>query len=468
MGWIVYAIVVLGISVFVGRHLGRFREAYTEMTGMMAGMTMGMMNGFVLGFAAAAASTAVFHATATLSLFWGNLVGIGLGLALGAYFGRAGGLMGVMDGGMGGVMGGSMGAMLAAMLTFPEELMLWTIIPLSALYIASMTGLVVLIERSAPGHAALHRLAPYFTRSIAEEIAEEAGARKAAASVQRPQIEDYYALLEVTPDAGSDLITGAYLEKLSGASADSVQKIERAFAILTDPTKRRLYDEKLAQSGRADCCPPPKAKKVAVAPAAAVAQNLVLANASATAPAQRNVTASVSSRPAESVPVKQREPLGKGNQPARNGSTPRQGGSKQQVVAQVGTRRVQTRDRRNQRRGGGPGPLIGGGIAVLVLLGVLGSWMVGQSLSAPAQPSAGAGANQQQPVAKTDSGSELSADFVNKLQSEAAVAPLGSNGTQTLDLIINGDARSYRPNVIKVKQGVPVHFNLTVEGQDPG
>src|SRR5437016_568735 len=173
VGWILYAIVILVISGLIGMHLGRFREAYTEMTGMMAGMTMGMLNGFVLGYAAAAA---------TNSMFWGNLFGILLGLSLGLYFGRPGGLMGVMDGAMGGVMCGSMGAMLAVMVAFPHDAQFWTAILLGVLYIAGMFGLVVLIEQSAPGHAAFHRLLPMFARAVAIEAAEEAELTKRRAS----------------------------------------------------------------------------------------------------------------------------------------------------------------------------------------------------------------------------------------------------------------------------------------------
>src|SRR5207244_1056326 len=96
---------------------------------------------------------------------WGNFFGILLGLGLGLYFGRAGGLMGIMDGAMGGIMGGSMGAMLSVMVRFPVESLFWTAVLLSAIYVAGMIGLVVLIERSAPEHAALHRLAPLFPRA---------------------------------------------------------------------------------------------------------------------------------------------------------------------------------------------------------------------------------------------------------------------------------------------------------------
>ena len=173
MGWVIYAGVVLLCSGIIGMHLGRFREAYTEMTGMMAGMTMGMLNGLGRGYAAAGV-----HG----SMAWGNFFGILLGLGLGLYFGRAGGLMGMMDGAMGGVMGGSMGAMLSIMVRFPVEALLWTAVLLSVLYVVGIIGLVVLIERSAPDHTALHRLAPMFTRAVASEVvAVQAAERHLAA-----------------------------------------------------------------------------------------------------------------------------------------------------------------------------------------------------------------------------------------------------------------------------------------------
>jgi hypothetical protein len=232
MLWIIYASAVLLISGAVGLHLGRFREAYTEMTGMMAGMTMGMLNGFVLGYAAGAYFS---------SMFWGNLVGILLGLALGVYFGRPGGLMGILDGGMGGVMGGSMGAMLALMMLYPVYVLLWTLVLLSAVYILGMLGLVVLIERSAPGHRALHLLAPFFTRAIATEIAEERE-RSRATSLY---FDDYYAFLGVSRDADTQEITAAYLGVLAAADAATIDVAERALSTLSDPARRRAYDARL-------------------------------------------------------------------------------------------------------------------------------------------------------------------------------------------------------------------------------
>ena len=54
------------------------------------------------------------------------------------------------------------------------------------------------------------------------------------------------------------------------------------------------------------------------------------------------------------------------------------------------------------------------------------------------------------------------------LQAQAVTAPVGADGVQTLDLVVNGTTMSYKPGVIQVKQGVPVRFNLSVEGRDPG
>ncbi len=290
VGWLVYIGVILAVSGLTGMHLGRFREAYTEMTGMMAGMTMGMLNGFVLGFASASAAN---------SMFWGNLFGILLGLGLGIYFGRPGGLMGIMDGGMGGVMGGSMGAMLAVMIVFPEYGLFWTAVLLTVLYLFGMAGLVVLIERSAPGHAALHRLAPFFTRAMAleaEEVADEAqrserprgaqGARGArgARGAQRGskstaggelsplhvpdvpaqlpvqdererKLVDYYALLGVPRSATPDDISEAYLMKMAEVEASggdtlherTAERLERGLEVLTDARKRAAYDLRLAE-----------------------------------------------------------------------------------------------------------------------------------------------------------------------------------------------------------------------------
>lgn len=253
MIWLVYSALVLIVSAIVGLHLGRFREAYTEMTGMMLGMTMGMLNGFVLGYAAGA-----YFA----SMFWGNLVGILLGLGLGVFFGRAGGLMGIMDGGMGGVMGGSMGAMLALMVLFPTYGLIWTAVLLTAIYLVGMASLVVLIERSAPGHRALHVLAPFFTRAIADEFAEA----NASSSSGTAYFDDYYTFLGIERTANNQAINDAYLNVLSIADDYTIARAERALSILTDPARRRAYDIALDKAPYCDACLPnaPLPRKKAV------------------------------------------------------------------------------------------------------------------------------------------------------------------------------------------------------------
>ncbi len=335
MIWLLYMAAVLLLSGMVGLHLGRFRAAYTEMTGMMAGMMMGMLNGFLLGFGAAAAVTAF---TLGPAMFWGNMVGIVLGLGLGAYFGRAGGLIGIMDGAMGGVMGGSMGAMLAVMVSFPEWAMLGTAALLGAVYLAGMFGLVLLIEQSAPERAALHRLAPWFTRAVAAEVAE---------------------------------VTAAAAGMAAGGGT------------------------------------------------------------TAAAPARPAVRSPAGLRPVVRPPVSSAAP-------ARLLSVP-------SPTAQ---------------------PLIWGGIMLAILL-VLGALVL---LTTPRTSTLGSTANGAALPAlsgQTDSGATLPPAFVEKLQGQATAAPV-QDGRQTLGVVVNGDTMSYKPSVIKVKVGMPVHFSLSVEGRDPG
>ncbi len=260
MGWIIYAVVVLVVSGVIGMHLGRFREVYTEMLGMMVGMTMGMLNGFLLGYVASAV---------TSSMFWGDLVGILLGLVLGVYFGRPGGLMGVMNGGIGGVMGGSMGAMLSIMVSYPRDIQVWTGILLGGLYVVGIFSLVVLIERSTPGHIAFHRLMPFLARAISIEIAEASDEADGLASVstaeysassdnrsngtpagqeRQRRLVNYYALLGVPQSASEDDIEEAYLAKIDTVDDASRDRLERALAVLTDSQRRETYDRKLAET----------------------------------------------------------------------------------------------------------------------------------------------------------------------------------------------------------------------------
>lgn len=62
--------------------------------------------------------------------------------------------------------------------------------------------------------------------------------------------------------------------------------------------------------------------------------------------------------------------------------------------------------------------------------------------------------------------------FVNtemaQIEAQAVVAPIAADGRQTLDFIVNGYTASYEPKAIKVRRGIPVHFNVMLNGPNPG
>lgn len=438
--WIIYAALVLGIALVVGRYLGRFREAYTEMTGMMVGMTMGMLNGFLVGYAAAAF---------TASMFWGNLIGLPLGLLMGAWYGRAGGLMGVMDGGMGGAMGGSMGAMLAAMLAFPTWALNWTAVLLAVVYVPGMLGLVLLIEKSAPGHAAMHRLLPFFTRAVSAEVSEELESRR---PTTRPNlnITDYYAFLGVPPEADADTIAQAYLEKLATSGPVEVRTAEAAFATLTDPGRRRAYDTvlagnsvpaKVAPSGHGATAATPAATPTATVPARAT-------RATSTGTNSRTVsTVASATNNGATIRVKPRKPKQQAQQTrAHQKARPTIAAPKKEApISWVGV------------------------TAGLVTLAVLGLWWFaaqsGAQVGASNQTSSGLGT----PVlGYVNNERNLPESEVRKLEAKAVSVPVASDGKQRVDFTVVGDTMSYKPRVLKVKKNVPVSFNISVEGRDPG
>lgn len=416
MLWLIYAALVLLISIAVGFHLDRFREAYTEMTGMMAGMTMGMLNGFVLGYAAGA-----YFA----SMFWANLVGILLGLALGAYYGRMGGLMGIMDGGMGGVMGGSMGAMLGLMIIYPTYGLLWTLVLLTVIYLAGMAGLIVLIERSAPGHRALHLLAPFFTRAVADEIAEQR-----TLSNDPTYFDDYYTFLNIKRDATNQQVTDAYLEILSIADEAIVARAERALTTLNDPVRRRAYDTMLDRFiVTGNCCPPSPS----------------MARSQAAQP--RRATSPKASPNAQSIPERR---------PARTGASAERVAQASRKQPTPSAPRSQTRSRsRAPKRRVSPVTWIGGGVAFYLAASLFLYWLVN---IAPG----GTDAN-----AYTDSGVPLSAEQIKSLEARAITLPVAADGTQSLDMAIAGGQMSYTPEVIRVKKGQPVRLNITADGDGP-
>jgi plastocyanin len=55
-----------------------------------------------------------------------------------------------------------------------------------------------------------------------------------------------------------------------------------------------------------------------------------------------------------------------------------------------------------------------------------------------------------------------------QLEQQAVPAQLGADGKQTADVVLNSATFQYEPKVIKVRQGLPVHFALTVKNGDPG
>lgn len=63
------------------------------------------------------------------------------------------------------------------------------------------------------------------------------------------RLVNYYALLGVPQSAGRDEISGAYLERVNTADEALSARLERAMEVLTDPARRRMYDQKLAAQG---------------------------------------------------------------------------------------------------------------------------------------------------------------------------------------------------------------------------
>jgi curved DNA-binding protein CbpA len=68
-------------------------------------------------------------------------------------------------------------------------------------------------------------------------------------------MDDYYELLDVAPDADRDDIRGAYRAKRDEAQAKAgddsrgrIAELNRAWNVLSDPTQRQRYDERLADS----------------------------------------------------------------------------------------------------------------------------------------------------------------------------------------------------------------------------
>lgn len=101
--FILLAVVVTCVSIYVGKR----RKQLDEMHGMMVGMTFGMIAGLVAG---------TLYVIPTGNFLIGSIVGTICGLLFGVPFGRLGGHMGIVEGVIAGPMGGIMGAMLGQMI----------------------------------------------------------------------------------------------------------------------------------------------------------------------------------------------------------------------------------------------------------------------------------------------------------------------------------------------------------------
>lgn len=337
-----------------------------------------------------------------------------------------------------------------------------------------------------------------FTRAMAIEASEEAEAAQqsyashtgANPSKQR-KLVDYYALLDVPRSAGEDHIREAYLAKIDEADEGDWERLERAVDVLTNIKKRQAYDQRLnenqtaqaapAEDERGDSYTPPRQRKPDTA--------AIMAAASRTATQERS-TVRLSTEETRQDGAQGQGPLtgrsaGRGNSASasqargsqeRSISTSVKGGqargANQKQADQAGRNSKQGTARQGRINGQRDGQAVReqpvrytrtqqqstlsiswvGGLAILVILGALGWWAV-TSIN-------GGGAGPIDPGTQ----SQLEAD----LGTQAIVAPIAADGKQTLDLVVDGDTMSYEPKGIKVKQGVPVRFNLSVKGRDPG
>ncbi len=101
--FVLYAVVLACVSVYVWKR----KKGIDEMHGMMVGMTMGMVAGLVAG---------ALYVNQSGNFLIGSILGTAFGLLFGVPFGKLGGHMGIVEGVLAGPMGGMMGAMLGQMM----------------------------------------------------------------------------------------------------------------------------------------------------------------------------------------------------------------------------------------------------------------------------------------------------------------------------------------------------------------
>jgi plastocyanin domain-containing protein len=98
-----------------------------------------------------------------------------------------------------------------------------------------------------------------------------------------------------------------------------------------------------------------------------------------------------------------------------------------------------------------------GGVGAIVLVLALAWWMYGVTAGST-------GANTGSQNSTVGAAGETQA----QLRQQAVPATTGADGKQNIDVVLNSATFQYEPKVIEVKQGTPVHFNLSVKNGDPG
>ena len=525
MAWIIYILVVLVVSILIGLHLGRFRIAYTEMSGMMLGMTMGMLNGFLIGYAAAAVSSSMFWGN-----LFGILLGLGLGVYYGRSGGLMGIMDGGMGGVMGGSMG-AMLAIMVAFPHWAQGWTAVLLSTLYVLGMAGLVALIEQSAPDhAAFHRLLPMFARAIAVEAAEEakLSQRRGRFTQSRTVKGSdrRIVDYYALLGVGADADEDAISESYFEMIEGADEVVGPRLERARSVLSDPQRRQSYDLKLAESRRqpsparasgvkssAERGEPPRQKQVAAPviaasstspshavynstskettvrimtqdsedkqesqngsgvparPASGRSSSVPPSGASSAGTPSRATGSSQPQIPAQSESTGSSAKTGSGGKHSKTGSGTRAGkgqspGQRQGTRTPQGQQVRYAQTQEPDQRSRVISVSWAGGIAFLVVIAVLGWWALSLG-AARAGGSSSAALSGTTPNAVVGAAGETQA----QLDQQAVTAQVGADGKQTLNVVLNSATFQYEPKTIKVKQGVPVRFNLSVINGDPG
>jgi hypothetical protein len=343
--------------------------------------------------------------------------------------------------------------------------------------------LVALVERRAPEQATQHLIARWFP---APQAALEDHASFETTPVAGHDLVNYYELLGIGVKASAAEVATAFARYVVAATVEGQQVADAALATLTNPAARARYDRELAlASGREECCAPPRRSTPGTAIYAATAPLLTnqavpappspppVPSAAATRPAARPAVPSAPPAPLAAATRLVAPPpaLRKGTAPAAvpppptaraavspTQGTKKHGGSQTPVTRGPAAQRAARNGQRGRQPAGGNSPRW---LPAAVLAGafVAGLFVIGLILNANA-PRASA--------ANTLIAGAQSSGYQAPQGQPPVVAPVGADGVQTLDLVIDGDTFTYQPSVIQVKQGVPVRLNLKTSGRDPG